>query len=467
MLPVATQSWRNSMSLQLPVNPAIGLIGTIVGTVLAVALLPFDPQPVGSLRLSGLCLAAGLMLAPAVSCLRNPRAIFRIEHILVLSPIYWLLFDLVQGTFPLPGIEYHAARKAFLMIGLFVCSAWVAIWAGLFRLPGPLRQVALIKIPGRVVFGLILLLFGLAMLKFAIPSGFDPVRMMRGLTQPRWGAPWSRGALGGGLDAVIDHLSYFGYVVPSLTVLLSTRVGWRDARTVIAVACSIILLLFLAQSGGRRIIGVVYGAALIYWVLLQPRLRPSTIVKFVLFLVLLLTIFQFMLAYRKAGFGALSVRDERINVPDQIRVDDNFYRLSQIIMLFPERHDFVYHKQIVFAVIRPVPRALWPGKPTLPGYNLPAMVGKRGVSLTSSVLGELYACAGILGILFGGLFYGSIARMTSPILNAGTNPERFLVYALCALVIFAGMRSMLELVLMSYAIFAWVAAVWLISPSRK
>ena len=62
-------------------------------------------------------------------------------------------------------------------------------------------------------FGIGVLAFGLAFLRFAIPSGFDPSVMYNALLEDRWSAPWARGALGG-WDAFLDHLSYFGYILP-------------------------------------------------------------------------------------------------------------------------------------------------------------------------------------------------------------------------------------------------------------
>jgi len=39
------------------------------------------------------------------------------------------------------------------------------------------------------------------------------------LGQERWAAPWGRGQLGG-WDAFLDHLQYFGYLLPVLTVVI-------------------------------------------------------------------------------------------------------------------------------------------------------------------------------------------------------------------------------------------------------
>ena len=74
------------------------------------------------------------------------------------------------------------------------------------------------------------------------------------------------------------HLKYFGYVLPSLTVLLAHREGWVRPKAIVSTILSIIMVVFLAQEGGRRVIGVIVGAALITWLLLQGRLRPKFLI---------------------------------------------------------------------------------------------------------------------------------------------------------------------------------------------
>ena len=56
------------------------------------------------------------------------------------------------------------------------------------------------------------------------PSGFNPLVMYDGLFVSRFAASWARGGLGG-WDAFINHLVYFGYHLPTLTVILASRLG--------------------------------------------------------------------------------------------------------------------------------------------------------------------------------------------------------------------------------------------------
>src|ERR1044071_4603661 len=96
---------------------------------------------------------------------------------------------------------------------------------------------------------------------------------------------------------------------------------------------------------------------------------------------------------------------------------DNFYRLSQIIQLIPESYPYVYHKYLIYVVLRPVPRIFWQGKPVDPGFDLPTALGVQGVSYSYSVIGELYMSLGFIGIALGGWFYGRVSAFARGLLK--------------------------------------------------
>jgi hypothetical protein len=225
---------------------------------------------------------------------------------------------------------------------------------------------------------------------------------------------------------------------------------------VTAILMSVTISVFLMQSGNRRIIGTMYGSALMCWMLQHGRQLQFRHLVVALFGVGgLLVLMQVMIEYRSAGFGRALRGEGQIEL-ETVRIDDNFLRLCQIIELVPARFDHVEEKQFVWTIIRPVPRVLWPGKPLSPGFDLGEVVGLRGTSLTSSVIGEFYLSYGWPMVALGGLFYGLLAGACSRLLTLSDRPARLIIYGLSAIAIFAGLRSMIELVLMSYTVLAWV-----------
>jgi hypothetical protein len=284
------------------------------------------------------------------------------------------------------------------------------------------------------------------------------------LGQERWAAPWGRGQLGG-WDAFLDHLQYFGYLLPVLTVVIGRRLGVRNVRTLICIGLSVIVALFLAQSGSRRVIGVVGGMALVLWVLDQQRLRVKHLLTTAFAIIALLVALQVMLEYRNIGLSVLvgqgevrSGRYEKRTVLEEqhLRVDDNFYRLCQIIQLIPAQYPFVYQKYLVYVIVRPIPRVLWPGKPVDAGFDLPTALGVEGLSLSYSVIGELYMSLGLIGVALGGWLYGRIASTASGLLARCRTQGALVIYSIVVMALFSGMRSILELILVSYVVLAWV-----------
>ena len=122
--------------------------------------------------------------------------------------------------------------------------------------------------------------------------------------------------------------------------------------------------LFLSQGGGRRIIGVTVGAAIIVWVQSQPSLNLRKIVTVGAAMIGLLWAMQFMLNIRTVGFDEFMFSGE--TEYDYLHVDDNFLRLAQIIQLVPAQHDYVYLQQLIFTAVGRCRACSGPASPSTP-----------------------------------------------------------------------------------------------------
>ncbi len=449
-------TWRSTL---------VALFSTSMGTVAAVLLVPDNPSSPGALFYSALVMSAGLAAAPVTTAIRHPKALLRGESLLALAPIYWLLLDLLQGVYPLDYITADDVRLAFIGIGVFVGMVWIGAIRRPWKIPPVVVRSVSQEFSVNTYFGLAVACFFIGMLNFAIACDFNVFEMVYYLGQERWSAPWGRGQLGG-WDAFLDHLQYFGYLLPILTVVIARRAGVRTVRTLICLGMSIIMTLFLAQSGSRRVIGVVVGMALILWILDQHKLRIKHLLMTVVAVGALLFTLQIMLEYRNVGLGALvgstdvtmnsRVEKRQLLEGQHLRVDDNFYRLCQIIQLIPQSYGYVYQQYLVYVIVRPVPRVFWPGKPVDPGFDLPSALGVEGVSYSYSVIGELYMSLGLLGVALGGWFYGRVASTASGLLKRSSTQGALVIYSIVVMALFSGMRSILELILVSYVVLAWV-----------
>ena len=437
----------------------LGLVGVLAGTVVAVYLVPKDPSPKGALFESGLVMAIGLAAAPFWAAFRNPKSLVQPQSFLMLAPIYWLLLDLIQQAYPLTGTYRPETVWSFIAIGSFCGAASIGMRQRPLRLPRALSRSTAYDPGPDALFGLALLSFGLGIFKYAYPCGFNPVVMISFLSVGRWSAPWARGSVGG-WDAFIDHMEYFGFLVPSLLVALAGRVGWLNIRTVTTTVLSTFFVLFVAQGGGRRYVGVYFGIALTQWMLSQRRIKTRDILIMVVCVAALLFLMQLILVYRNTGLAAvLDPEASTVEGVGYIHVDDNFYRLAQTLRMIPESYPHTGVQYFVYIIARPIPRVFWPGKPLGPGFELASAVGMTGVSLSSSVIGELYMADGFPALLVGGWLFGRFASAGRRLLPRKSLGAR-IVYSAWMMTLFVGMRSLIDLVLFSYVILAWLATVW-------
>ena len=449
-----------------PIYPAFGLLTCGVATVVAILLIPENPYPAGALALPASVLAIGLLLAPAYACANNAKAALRVENLLIISPIYWLLLDLLQGAYPMTDVSPGGIKGAFIAIGVFSGGVWLVAFTRPLRLPRIVVRAASHSVRAENLFWLALVFFGLGFFRFAYPARFNPSVMLSALLDSRWNAPWTRGAVGD-WDSFLDHMAYFGYLMPVLTVLIAHHSKRLNLRVVISIILALVMTAFLAQGGGRRIVGVIWGAAIICWLVQQPRISATKLLISFVGVALILVFMQTMLEYRTVGFRALSDEQKRTEY-DYLHVDDNFLRLGQVIERVPDYYPYTYEKQIVYYAVRPIPRVFWADKPLDPGVDLSNIFEKNGVSLSISAIGELYLSWGWIAVFLGGCLYGKLANTISTLLVGLKSSSSALVYSIATMALVAGMRSIVEVILMGYPLLAWLLITWLLvlKPSR-
>jgi hypothetical protein len=430
----------------------IGFASTVVALLLALAIFPAHPTPPGALTAAALVLSAGILFVPAIHAVRRSPRLLHAENLLAFGFVFWLLLDLIQGAYDLRDAADWAIRDAFLAIGISAAAMWVGTAGRPWPLPRWLWEIATRPMDTQTVNRMIPICFLLGMFQYAFAVDFDLPRMFSYIGEPRWAAPWGRGTLGG-WDAFLDQMQYFGYVLPSLTALQIARRGFTP-QTLLSVAMSGVTIVFLAQGGGRRIIGVTVGAAILVWIQAQQVLQVRKLTIVAAAIVALLAGMQFMLNIRTVGYEEFISRGGAKDY-DYLHVDDNFLRLAQVIEIVPAERPYVRFQQLWFTIVRPVPRVFWPNKPVDPGFDLPSVVGMKGVSLSTSIIGEWYLSFGWIAVIFGGWLHGRLARTINQLRERTEYRTNPIVYGLAVMVLVSGMRSMQDLVIMSYALVAW------------
>lgn len=451
---------RNPVAIRWSFLPGVGLGSILTALVAAIALLPADVEPAGALQTSSMLLAMGLIFPLLCAVVRTPASMFHPVSVVAATPIYWLLLDPIQGSYDLENVTRSEISFAFVAIALFSGGVWLAGVTRPIRVPTKVWKAATINLTGKGLFVIACAAFAFSFSRFAIPCNFNIFTMLSAFDGGRWSVPWGRGSEGG-WDAFVDHLSYFGYILPTLAVLIAGREGWLSRRFLVTVVYAVIIMALLSTGGGRRIIGVMCGGAACAWFLSRPQPQWRHLAIVLGLLASLLFVMQVILIYRNVGLSKIWSGDSTVSMSERttLHVDDNFLRLAQLTGIIPERHPHTTWRWALWVAIRPVPRVFWPGKPVDPGFNLPAYLGIRGVSLSMSTVGELYLAFGYIGCFFGGMLYGKLARTLASVLEFARSPGSLVIFSAGLLALFAGMRSAIELVLMSYVLLGWIVLV--------
>ena len=441
--------------------PRAGMVFSFLGAVFANLLTPIDPSRRGSLCLGATAFAVFLITPWFIAVLDKPKSLFNAVNVVAIAPVFWLLLDLIQSAYPLPGVTQENVQRAFLCIGLFSGGVWLGAMFSAWRFPRTIELGTQIEPSSRHLMAMATIAFTLAFIRFAIPSKFDISAMIMAFDGSRWAKPWSRGHLGG-WDAFLDHFAYFGYALPTIGALLARKCGWMNQRTIATLIFTLIITALMSVGGGRRIIGVMVGSGTLVYFLSSKRITPSSLIGLVASVALLLFMLQILILYRNDGLKKVFSGDlqERLGSKRHFHVDDNFLRLSQIVSIIPERHPHTTWRYVLWVAARPIPRVFWPGKPVDAGFDIARYLGRERVSYSSSVIGELYAAFGWFGCLAGGVLYGRLARSLVAMAERTRTGGALITYGIGLLALFAGVRSGIDLVLMSYGVLGWLAVAY-------
>jgi oligosaccharide repeat unit polymerase len=449
----ATSQAESLTAARIGVVRAISaVLGISSAALLATALMPYDIQPAGALVGPALILALGLLVPTTAEMLVGGlNRMFHAVHWVIIAVIYFVLLDLVEGLYDL-RLEEPVAQKAFAAIALFALAVQIGGTLKPKPLPRIVRKIVSTNYSPRSLMTMLIVCFLLGMFNFAFSSDFSPTAMINGLLQARFSAPWARGQLGG-WNAFSDFLVNFGYVLPTFTVMLAlAKQKWTHRSVLFGLLLSIIFLIFVVQGGGRRIPGVMLGAAALTAILYnRHRLKLRYIAVFGLVSFCTILLMDVMITNRNEGFHDFSYQGLHA-----IRVDDNFLRLGQVMQYVPDAHPYVGSKWLLFLLVRPVPRVIWPEKPVDAGFSLPKLLHEKDVTLSYSTIGECYVAFGWLGVAVGGLVFGVLARWWSQLLDDRVSITSVALYATGLMAIFLGIRSASELVLMTYPILCWI-----------
>jgi hypothetical protein len=441
-----------------PLPDANGTLIALVGFALTTLLLRGEaPSTLARIASIGTLISIGLSIAcdMKIGGLRN---LIRADLMAILAFYFLTLFEFL---FPQPDFDtLIGARSAHFAI-LCVMLAFAGLYVGrhLFHpTTQPFAGTLTREIPARwiIVIFWACMLIGYAHMLIAV--NFDVIEVVRQWLEPRFSQPWQRGKFGD-WKALLVELGLFLYLIPPLGGIMIARRHRYSSFTLASAGAGLALTFFFAISSGTR---NIFASYLVTFLIGYAFALPFAQKKELVWLcggsaVLMVVISYFMLEFRDNGLRAYLAGEVAppASVERTFFVDYNLYTISRVVEVFPEKHNYIGWETPYNALVRPIPRAIWKGKPEGLSVSLEEVLGVEGMTVGASFAGEAYISGGLLVVFITALGFGALTGWWSHLASPRNSELGILIYASG---FFATVISMRSLFVFTTALLPTVAA---------
>lgn len=384
-------------------------------------------------RGAGIAIGLALALGFLYEMRQGLKNVFRID-VICLTGLYGL--TLLEFLLPQPdfnnkvsliqvekGLELVYLGFSGLVIGRHLLKSNANVNSGGLQLPSLSPLLLTLICLGA---------FFLGNLFMFLAVNFNPFDWIYHLTGPRFGAPWGRGRYGN-LSALLNELNLITYVIPPIAGMALAQRRTFPKSQFWTIMVLYFLMLLIAFAGGTRYILAVHLATFSIshiFSLTKIKFRYLGAFSFVILGVFLFCAYH-MLEFRNMGLrryletGGYAAETTR----DTLFIDLNMVSISLLADRFPGEYRYLGWEVPMWALIKPIPRALWPGKPLGLSMDIEDALGGRGYTIAATFIGEAYMAAGKIGVLLAGLFFGVLAAWWNRMAAGSASTLSLLVYA--------------------------------------
>lgn len=407
---------------------------TVVLLAIMIGLFLF-PQGEDQYKLANSA-AIGVGLALVMGCIfelkDGLRNLFRIDVICLVG-----LYGLTLGEFllPQPDLErmltVDQTRKALDLV--FLGTGSLAIGRHLIRLDaGRSQAMQLPSLSPTLLTGIAFGAFFIGHLYMFVGVNFDPFKFVHHLFGPRFGVPWGRGRYGD-FRALLVEVGLISYIIPPiLGMALARRKEFAPPMLFSLVLIYLITLFFAFCSGTRNIVAIHLATFSISHIFSLHKLRWWYLGLFSLAVMgVFLFLAYHMLEFRNMGLRAYMKKGVYAseNVRDTLFIDFNLVSIGQLADRFPGEYHFLGLEVPIWAIIKPIPRALWPGKPTGLSLDIEMALGDSQRTVAATFIGEAYMGGGHIGVALAGLFFGALTAWWNRVAAGSQSTLSLLTYA--------------------------------------
>jgi oligosaccharide repeat unit polymerase len=414
--------------------------------MIAVAYMQLDPGVTATVNAGMVAkfVGVGILISLIIEYNNGVKNLWRADILAIIGIYVLVLFEFLFNQEALNRkismVQAYGGLQLTL-IGLFFLVLGRQLFT--YRPQGVNRRITITNV--RLLIKLYYMCFGLGFIYILIKVNFNPITMIEATMGPRFSQPWSRGRFGDWF-VFLSELQLFTYAVPPLAgILFNYRKELGGARFVVIMILFLITLFMGFASGTRNVffsylIGFVGG----YMLMKEKLSLRKLIVPGMITLTLAYAAGTYMLQFRSIGLTKfIDGYREKLIDEDLVYVDHNLYTLGLLKQSFPEKHDFLGTEVFVWALIKPVPRVLWPSKPEGLSVSMEEVAGVgEGYTLAATYIGESYMAGGIPVVIIVSLLFGYMAARWNVKAMGNMNNENLLIYALGLFAVGITMRSL-------------------------
>lgn len=450
-----------------PTGTTLGAFGLALTGVFLNGSTPFDMA-----RFAAYGAGISILVSVVWDLRRGVQNLVRAD-VLAIVALYFL--TLCEFLVPQPEFNQIAELESTHRAIIACLLGMGGLFLGRHLMAGGHRSMADLlarPVPTRWIIIIFVACLFLGHLQMLIAVDFDIMAMIDAMMGPRFSQPWGRGRLGD-WKALLFELSMLLYLIPSIAGVVFARRHLFSSSQILLVAVGFGFELFYGFTTGTRNIFISFIVAfLVGYAFALPRGRRTemlTVVAASVVMSLVATVW--MLNFRQIGLKAWTqgVRVQSDVHDKLLHVDMNLYVIGELVRVFPREHGYLGWEVPYLALIRPIPRAIWPDKPTGMSATLESASGADEESWTvaASFVGEAYVAGGMAIVLVTGLFFGFVCTWWSQLASPKNSEIGVLIYASGFVAVAISMRSIFVFTTaLLPTIFATFAGRWLINKMK-
>lgn len=428
-----------------PAPSVAGTVCLLFGLLLGYSLYPHEQTPAAMARVAAVTVGIAFLVSVFFDCQKGLRNLFRTDLLCLIG-----LFGLTLAEFLFPQEEFNTLttpeQTANALNAVLLGMGGLAIGRHLVT-PKPMRSqwLTLEEISNKALFRIFVIAGVLGFLYMLIAVKFNPVTLIAGMLGPRFSEPWGRERLGS-WSSLLGEVGLLRYVIPPLMGVIWNRRQYFSIFQMAIMLAIFTLTMFHGFAGGTRNVFIAYVATyLMGYLLTLPTFNfRNTIVPILAAGAISVFASYHMLEFRTVGLFYYVTNEVYASgdTRDTLAVDYNLASMGPLIDTFPERHEFLGLEVLTWSLLKPVPRALWPGKPEGLSVSIEELTGAEGWTVAATYLGESYMMAGWLGVIGVSLFFGALAAWWNRMAMGKQSDYALVVYALGFFAAGITMRSM-------------------------